>query len=379
MIEQIKKLSRTVALAGALALGGGAAQDATAQQNQGPRWQLGTSIEYMPDGTREVPGYTYVDYDNETLDPETWIPTFPTIVVPEGQQKVQNELRHGITLHDTKNNNHFGFNYAARNPGIYDENNNLHVAEGFDAKTINYDVSYKPWNRPGNIVSGLLPRFNLKGRVDGGWTSNEFMFAPNLPIEGDAGNAINAIIPGVGYTYETYEMPVKYSSRNLSLYWDMGPLRRGDSTAARVAGGILPDIKLRTHLSSKDNKKTSYFYDDEYFNREGIRVEELEERDAYLNAFNTGRKLMSTEFNWNLQESIKDRMSSGLKHLVPSNITLRNDKIGRIDGIGDSTSMLLSKLYAGDTSEMRRTNVGTSVKVEYRFPLGRSKPAQNQF
>ena len=36
------------------------------------------------------------------------------IEIPEGKVDIRNEIRHGVMLHDTKNQNHYGFNYNLR-------------------------------------------------------------------------------------------------------------------------------------------------------------------------------------------------------------------------------------------------------------------------
>ena len=104
----------------------------------------------------------------------------------------------------------------------------------------------------------------------------------------------------------------------------------------------------------------------------------MERVNAFLSAFEGGARHMSTEAHWGLNNSIKRHINSGAKHLIPSGITLKHDGIGRVNGIGDSTSLLLSKINADQPSEFNRTNKGTSVKLSWDIPLGRSRPTTNQ-
>ena len=356
-MNKLKSLVAGAALVTALAAG--PTQEATAQEQQGPRFQIGTSIEYMPNNTREVPNAIHVTYDEQG---------FPThTLIPGGKRETVNELRHGIALYDTKNGNHYGIKYNARTQnGIYNEFN---PKKEFDAKEINYDISI-------NTLRKQL-QINLDGRVDGKWTSNEFMVRPGKsPVH-------------VGYGFETYGTPFEAISHKLRFLLDTGLLKsNSDSTGAKVANALIPDsVSSKLHLKSQDRQKDNFAnqYADRYdevreYLRENPSSREAFEIVRYLDAFrDDGPRYMSFEAHWDLNNSIKRHINSGARYLIPSGITLKHDSIGRVNGIGDSSSYLLTKLNKHENSEIfDRTNIGTSVKLSWDIPLGRSKPTTNQ-
>ena len=215
-------------------------------------------------------------------------------------------------------------------------------------------------------------QLNLEGRVDGKWTSNEFMFRPGK----------SPVHVGYGLETDSTEVGDLYLSHKLRFLLDIGSLKsNSDSTGGKVANALIPDsISSKIHLKSTDMNKNHYFneFADQYNEIQEHLKEHPDDQEArsilnFLDAFKAGPRHMSTEVHWDLNNSIKRHISSGARHFIPSGITLKHDNIGRINGIGDSSSYLKSRMYAGTAEDINRTNVGTSVKVTFDIPLGRSR------
>ena len=84
MDKKLITLLSGIALLGAFAVVN--LKEATAQEQQGPRWNIRTSAEFMPNSTREVPDrIDYIEYIDERGSTRE-----ETIIIPGGMRGIRN-------------------------------------------------------------------------------------------------------------------------------------------------------------------------------------------------------------------------------------------------------------------------------------------------